>query len=233
MPVGKIESVDFTTIRQVLASNKLTETQKAQFIKNNKSHIERILVDITSREFKGIMKNRPLQKFRPLKNSFTKRGDKILLSKALGITPNELDDYIANVKESLQKTNDLTFLPKDKTELIKTYIYRHGSKDDIVTFLDYELKTAKDKVKTLYTTLEYHNGGVADYFIRPIHRMDNKTLVRVFNIIDKNLDTCEKQGLISEADNRKIAEWALYRIYEIQNNSKFINAVKTYKVLSS
>ena len=32
-------------------------------------------------------------------------------------------------------------------------------------------------------------------------------------------------------DSKKISKWALIRIYKIQNNSKLINAIKTYKVL--
>ena len=84
----------------------------------------------------------------------------------------------------------------------------------------------------LYNTLEYHTGGIADYFIRPIHKMDNKTLVRIYNVIDKQLKIQKENGLISEEENTKIAKWALCKIYTIQNNNKFINAVKTYKVLS-
>jgi len=116
--------------------------------------------------------------------------------------------------------------------MLKTYVYRHGSKDDLVNFLDYELKKSKNLVTTLYKTLTYYSGGVADYFIRPIHRMDNKTLIRVYNVIDKNIKESESMGLISEAESNKIAKWALVRIYKIQSNSKLINAIKTYKELS-
>ena len=233
MNVPKIESVDFNTVHKVLTSRKLTETQKTKFIKNHSVEIRQLVnMHITSTEYKGLMKNRPLQKFRPLKNSFTKRGDKILLAKALELPVGDVEEYIENVSSALENTDNLTFLSPDKVDLIKTYVYRHGSKQQLVNFLDYELKTAKDKIKVLYNTLEYHTGGVADYFIRPIHRMDNKTLVHIYNVVDKNLHECEATGLISEVDNRRISEWALYRIYEIQNNSKFINAIKTYKVLS-
>lgn len=233
MNVPRIERVDFDTVHRVLTSRKLTETQKTEFLKNHKTEIRQLVnLHITSAEYKGLMKNRPLQKFRPLKNSFTKRGDKKLLANALDIPESDVNDYIEKVSSSLEDVDNLTFLPPDKIELIKTYVYRHGSKEQLVNFLDYELKTAKDRVKRLYQTLEYHTGGVADYFIRPIHRMDNKTMIRVYNIVDKNLKESETAGLICEKDNLRISEWALYRIYEIQNNSKFINAIKTYKVLS-
>ena len=36
-----------------------------------------------------------------------------------------------------------------KGEMIKTYVYRHGSKDELVNFLDWELKHTRDILKTL------------------------------------------------------------------------------------
>ena len=230
-------SLDYVTLHNILTSNKISETQKVQFIKNNRTEITEIVqrnADIINlADFRGLMQHRPLIKFRPLKNSFTKRGDKILLAKTLGISPAEVTDYIENVENDFREIEDLGFLPKDKIDAIKTYVYRHGSKDDIVAFLDYELKEEKDVLKTLYRTLDYHTGGIADYFIRPIHRFDNKTLVKIYNVIDKNLKFNRENGNITEEQNDKIAKWALYRIYEIQNNNKFINSVKTYKTLSS
>ena len=71
-------------------------------------------------------------------------------------------------------------------------------KEQLVKFWDYKLGHIKDVIKYLYSTLEYNTGGIADYFVRPIHRMNNKTLIK---------------------------------LYHIQNNSKLINAVKTYKTL--
>ena len=233
MKIQPIEQLDFNTVQRVLTSQKLSEAQKVQFIKNNSTQIRQLVeTGMTSTEYKSLMKNRPLQKFKPLKNSFTKRGDKILLAKALEIQPSEVNDYIKNVTDSLNKVKDLNFLPQERLDTIKTYVYRHGSKDELVTFLDYELKREKDKLKVLYKTLEYHTGGIADYFIRPIHRMDNKTLLKIYNVVDKNLKDSEKCGYISQAENQRASEWALYQIYKIQNNSKFINAVKTYKILS-
>ena len=116
--------------------------------------------------------------------------------------------------------------------MLKTYVYRHGSKDDLVAFLDYELKKAEDLTKSLYRTLEYYSGGVADYFIRPIHRMDNKTLIKLFDVINKNIKQKQIAGKLSEAESEEVAKYALLRIYEIQNNSKLINAIKTYKTLN-
>ena len=50
--------------------------------------------------------------------------------------------------------------------------------------------------------------------------------------INKNISKAFQEGRISEAQGDKVARWALIRIYKIQNNSKLINALKTYKTLS-
>ena len=233
MRVGSIESVDFNTIRQILTSQKISEAEKTQFIKENKTQIHQLInLHITGHEYRGLMKNRPLKKFRPLKNSFTKRGDKKLLAQALEIDEGDVNEYIENVSSALDKTDNLNFLPPDKINMVKTYVYRHGSKDQLVNFLDYELKSAKDKIKVLYKTLEYHTGGVADYFIRPIHRMDRNTFIKLYNVIDKHIHQAEKDGSITEEDNMKVAKDALVKLYYIKHNNQFINAIKTYKTLS-
>ena len=232
MKVSKIENINFDKLMEVMASNKISDAQKAQFFSQHKPQIEKIIeTKITDSEFKDMMGKRAIIKFRPLKNSFTKKGDKILLAKALEVNPSDVNGYIKKVSTAIENTENLDFLPNDKIEMIKTYVYRHGSKDEIVNFLDYELKQAKDKVKTLYKTLTYYTGGVADYFIRPIHRMDNKTMVRVYKIINKHIQESYANGNISDVDNKRLAKWALIRIYKIQNNSKLINAIKTYNEL--
>ena len=232
MKIEKIEHLDFATIEKILASNKITDSQKVQFVNNNKNQIEKIVVDkISETDFKTLMQNRNLVKFRPLKNSFTKKGDKLILAKALEINPSEVPNYVKNVKDAISDINSISFLSAEKINMIKTYVYRHGSKDELVAFLDYELKKAVDIEKTLYKTLTYYSGGIADYFIRPIHRMDNKTLVKVFNIINKNLEISKTEGKIGDVQSKKLAKWALVQIYKIQNNSKFINAIKTYNTL--
>ena len=233
MKVEKINVIDFDKIYKILTSSKISDAQKTQFIKNNRSAIKKVMLqNITSAEFKTLMDNRVLQKFRPLKNSFTKRGDKILLAKALELPPNQIPQYIKTTTEALNDIDNLS-LPKDKIDMLKAYVYRHGSKDELVAFLDYELTKTKDLEKTLYTTLRYHNKGVADYFIRPIHKMDNNTLVKVYRIIDKHIKKARENGQFSDAQSEKIAKWALIQIYKIQNNSKLINAIKTYNTLSS
>jgi hypothetical protein len=232
MKVSKVENINFDKLMEVMASNKISDAQKAQFFSQHKPQIEKIIeTKITDSEFKDMMGKRAIIKFRPLKNSFTKKGDKILLSKALEVNTSDVNGYIKKVSTAIENTENLDFLPNDKIEMIKTYVYRHGSKDELVNFLDYELTKSKDIIKSLYSTLEYYSGGVADYFIRPIHRMDNKTLIKVFNVINKNIKQKTLEGNISEAESEKLAKWALIKIYKIQNNSKLINAIKTYNVL--
>ena len=233
MKISKIEYLDIDTLHKVLTSNKITETQKTSFLIKNSAQIATIVENsINSSDFKLLMQNRTLQKFRPLKNSYTKWGDKIILAKALGIKPTEIPEFIKKTTKAINsKKDELEFLPPSKLEMIKTYVYRHGSKDELVKFLDWELKHSRDLLKTLYITLNYYSGGVADYFIRPIHRMDNKTLIKVYSVINKNIKASLSAGQVSDADSKRIAKWALIRIYQIQNNSKFINAIKTYDVL--
>ena len=231
--INSITTIDLSTIHQILSSTSISERQKENFVRQHASQINRVFKEhISISEYKYIMKNRPLRKFRFLKNSLTKRGDRIFLAETLGIDPANLDDYIGDVEETMTELNELSFLPKDKLDAIKTYIYRHGSKDEIVDFLDYELRTAKDVIKTLYRTLKYHTGGLADYFIRPVHKMSNNTMVQLYNVIDKNMRSAIEKGSITEEEYDETARWALVRIYDIQNNSKLINAIKTYKILN-
>ena len=232
MEITKVEALTFDKIYKILSSNKITERQKIDFVKENRVKIAKIVeAKISSSDYKKIMKKRSLVKFRPLKNSFTKKGDQIILAKALNVPPSKIPSHIKSAKDKIKGLAEVDFLSPEKMELLKTYVYRHGSKDDLVTFLDYELTRSNDTLNTMYHTLQYYSGGVADYFIRPIHRMDNQTLVKVYDVINKHIKKSELQGLYSDAERKETAIWALGRIYEIQNNSKLINAIKTYKTL--
>ena len=225
--ITKVEKIDPKLIHQVLCSTKITQDEKVQFMRKHSGEIKSTLnVVPTSSEFNKMMEARPLIKYRPFKNSFTKRGDKILLAKSLNIPVTEVDDYIKNVQESLSELNKLDFIPVSSQDALKTYIYRHGSAEQLVSFFDLELQKSNDVLKTLYKTLEYNNGGVADYFIRPIHRMKNSTLVDLYGVVDKNLKIAQSNGSITEKQNLETSEWALKRIYQIQHNSKFINSLK-------
>jgi hypothetical protein len=230
-PVGNL---DLYKVREVITSSKITTDQKIKFIKKNHSKISHLVDEkISSSDFKTIMNNRPLILFKPLKNSYTKAGDKKLLAIALGIKPNEVDNYIKNINLQVRSMQDINTMgiSKDNYEEVKTYIFRHGEKEQVINFLDYELSHAKNILHVLYHTLEYNSGGVADYFIRPIHRLDNGTMLGIYNVVDKNLKAGRASGKISDVQAQETAEWALARIYKIQNNQRLQNAIKLKKEL--
>jgi len=233
-PISGVKpTINLYGVHKILTDSNITDGQKIQFTQRNKLEISKLVESkITSTEFQDMMAQRPLIKFKPIRNSFTKQGDKIILAKSLGIKPSQLNDYIKNVTLQLNTLNKIDFIPPDKLNQIKTYVYRHGTKEQLLTFLEYELSDAKDVLQTLYQTLEYHTGGAADYFVRPIHKMDNKTLLKMYTVVDDNLNKLEKSGQISEYKRQETAEWALAKIYTIQNNNKLRNAIKLYKELS-
>ena len=231
-PVGNL---DLYKVREVLTSSKITANQKIQFLKRNHGEITHLVDEkILSSDFKTLMEKRPLKLFRPLKNSYTKAGDKKLLAIALKIPSSNVDNYIKNVTLQVRSMQDLNAMgmTKDKYEEIKTYVFRHGTKEQLINYLDYELHHAKDIIKMLYHTLEYNSGGVADYFIRPIHRLDNGTMLGIYNTIDKNLKSSRDAGKITDIQAQETAEWALARIYKIQNNQRLQNAIKLRNELS-
>ena len=156
----------------------------------------------------------------------------ILLAKSLNIPVSQVDNYIRKVAEDMKKVNGLNFLPIETFELIKNYVYRHGSVSTLTSFLNYELTYSKNVIDTLYCNLEYYSGGIADYFIRPIHRMSNKTMLNLYEVINENIYIACENGDITEKQKLDLSKYALIKLYKIKNNSKFINAVKTYNVLN-
>ena len=229
-----IENLDLYKVREVMTSSEISRTEKIQFIKKNHNEIKNLAKEkISCSDFKSIMDKRPLKLFKPIKNAYTKAGDKKILAIALGIKPSEVNNYIENVTQEINKTSDLNKagITKDNYEKIKTYVYRHGTKGQVINILDFELSHTKNIVTMLYETLDYHSCGVANYFLRPIHRFDNNTLINIYNIIDRNLRQSFHSGMISETKSLETSEWALARIYEIQNNQRLLNAIKLKKTL--
>lgn len=90
-------------MHKVLSSNKITQIQKTDFVRRNRIQIEKLVeTKISGSEFRSMMQNRPLKKFRPLKNSYTKGGDKILLAKSLGIQTCEVSGYLDKITSEIQ-----------------------------------------------------------------------------------------------------------------------------------
>lgn len=231
--VQPVSSITTFELYKVLSSEKLTDSQKAEFLHKNSSAVKSIAEkEITREEFKEIMANRPLIKFRPLKNSFTKQGDDIILAKSLDINKKDINKYINSVIETNFEIHDTQ--DKDKIEKLKTYVYRHGTKGQVVAFLEYELSDVKFVLDKLYKTLDINTGGsMAEYFMRPIHRMDNITMGKLYQVIDKSLRNSHEQGIINDEEFNTTAKWALVRIHDIQNNSKLLHAFEVYKDLTS
>ena len=225
--VDKLEEINLTgkldlfKVHEVMVSNLISQEQKTRFIKKNYSAISELIDErISSGDFKLMMKNRPLIIYSPLKNSYTKVGDKKLLSIVLKISPRNVDDYIKTMTSEVRSNQDLNKigLSKDKYEKVKTYVFRHGTKEQVADYFDYELAHSKNIFSMVYHILQYNAGGVADYFSRPIHRLDNKTLIKLYNTVNKNLKARMETGKLTEVEAREIADWALTRLYKIQNN---------------
>ena len=232
--ISSVQNLNLYKIREVMISTEITKDQKIQFIKKNHSEIVHLIDEkISGSDFQVLMQNRPLKLLRPLKNRYTKAGDKKLLAIALGVKPAEVDNYIKNITLQVRSMQDLNSLgiKKDDYDEIKTYVFRHGTKEQVINYLDYELHNAKDILKMLYKTLEYNAGGVADYFLYPIHRLDNNTMLELYNTVDKNLKFSSNSGKISDVQAQETAEWALARIYKIQNNQRLQNAIKLKREL--
>lgn len=227
MNVEKIGSLNFDIIYKVLSSSNISDATKTKFIYKNRFEINNIVEkSINDDDFNWLMQNRALKKFRPIKNSFTKRGDKIILAKSLNIPVSDVPKYIKNVTNNLKHKNELAQIENVSVEKLKTYIYRHGNQDELVVFFDNELSKSKNIKKTLENNLKYNTNGLADYFIRPIHRMKNQTLIELFNVINKNISTEKEKGSISQKEMNEILNESFIKLYKIQQNSKLINALK-------
>ncbi len=230
MNVNKINSLNFDSLMRVLSSDKLSEAQKTRFVLHNKTQINEVLnVEISSKDFSFLMQKRDLVVFRPIKNIFTKKGDIAILAKALNISESEVPLYVKQAASVVNDVEKQGMFSADKIEILKTYVYRHGSKSALLSFFTYELNNAKDIAKTIFTTLSYNTGGVADYFERPIHRMSDIMLVKLFCVLDTRVKYLQSVGVISAEEATTLLQWAFVKFYELQNNSKIIGAIKRQK----
>lgn len=235
MKIDVIGGIDFAVIQRVLTATDISEAQKVRFFRDNRAEIHNVISEkISGAEFSQIMKNRPLIKYRPFKNSLTKRGDKLLLAKTLNIHTQEVNGYVNDFVMKLKVCDHISnnIIPKDELDAVKAYVYRHGKKQQVLDVLEYELFDVKNTLQILYQTLNYNGGGVADYFLRPIHRLDNKTMISIYNIVDRGLFNAKSSGVITDAQHQETARWALAQIYTIQNNQRLRNAVKAYQALN-
>jgi len=219
--------IDMYSVRNVMVSSTLTEPQKLKFLNMHRDEIHAMLkVSLTSDEYNMLISNRPLLRDKPITNIIRYRGDKILMAKALGVGVNQLNAYIDEVTNSLDKAGNLSWLPDDKANMIKTYIYRHGKKNQLISFFNYELSKSGNIEQTLHQALEYGNNSVADYFARPVHRMSKDTMIKLLSTIMKHIVEAKNQHKISEMDTLDLSQYVLGRIYVLQSNSGFIPGKK-------
>ena len=89
--ISPVDPLTVYSVQKVLRATHLTNGQKVDFMRKNSCQITSLFnTRINSEEFKAIMQNRPLEVLKPIKNSFTKRGDKKILAKTLEVEPNEI-----------------------------------------------------------------------------------------------------------------------------------------------
>lgn len=233
-PIDAIDSlsrpVDTFTIYKVLSSQKISNSDKCKYIKQHSQEIKDIAKnELSKEEFEYLMQNRPLIKFKPFKNSFTKHGDDELFARAVGIDRSEINGFISGIIGSNFAIHDRQ--EWDNIEKAKSYVYRHGSKEQVVRFLEYELSDVKNVLDILYKTLDENSGGIAAYFSRPVHYMDNKTLTSIYRVIDKSLKNSMNAGYMNNEEYLRNSEKALVRIYQIQNDQRIIKAYNAYQYL--
>jgi len=225
-PVGPL---DLNRVREIMTSNKISQTDKIKFLNENQATIKSLAEKkISGTDYEALMEIRPLKLQNPLKNVYIKFVDWKITAQALGVKPSEVKRYMGNIVDKLESMEDLKALgiSEDVYKQIRTHVYRMGSKKQVITNLDYELHHTENILDSLYHTLDYNSCGIANYFMFPHRRLDNVTLIKVYNVIDKNLKSHSASGKISEANALQTAEWALAKIYEIQNNQHFQNAIK-------
>lgn len=222
--------VDTWAVYKVLSSQKISTDDKYKYIKQHSAEIKDIAKSkISKEEFEFLMQNRPLIKFKPLKNSFTKQGDDEIFARSVEIDKTNIEPYIESIIKCNFEIHDSQ--DKDNIEKAKSYVYRHGKKGQVVKFLEYELSDVKNTLNILYKTLDENSGGIAAYFSRPIHHMDNKTLRDIYRVIDKSLKNSMNAGYMDNEEYLRNSEKALIRIYEIQNNQRIIKAYHLYQDL--
>lgn len=188
-------------------------------------------------EYAMIMKNRPLIKYRPIKNLFTKKGDKVLLAKGLGIEVQDVDRIINTIidnnfiVDNINYINDehwerMFHVDENTIQMIRTYVYRHGKKEQVLKFLDNELSDMKLILKKLYHNLNSELDSVEGFYSRPCHILDNVSARRLYDNVSKRLIEAKTGGFITDEQHLTAINDTLKWIYKIQNNSDIKKAFK-------
>ncbi|MCR5261915.1 MAG: hypothetical protein K6C94_08780 [Candidatus Gastranaerophilales bacterium] len=110
--------------------------------------------------------------------------------------------------------------------ILEPYVYRHGSKEQLLDYMKLQLSDAKTTLKNLYNILDTESGGLYSYFERPIHVLDNRTVQKMQKLVTDGLGNAKDRGYISEIEYNQNVEWALEKIYEIQSNTSLREALR-------
>ena len=92
-----------------------------------------------------------------------------------------------------------------------------------MAILHYELSDVRTALTYLYTTLENNSGGLADYITKNHRIMDNSTISNIYSVIDQSIKKSTEAGYIRKTESGKISQWALARIYELQNKTPTVH----------
>ncbi len=115
---------------------------------------------------------------------------------------------------------------KEQGDLIGPYVYRHGSKDELLGYMKYQLSEAKSALKQLYNIVDNEAGGLYSYFERPIHMLDNRSVIKMQKIIKTGLSEAKNQGYLTQDMYDQNVDWALQKIYAIQSNTSLREALR-------
>ncbi len=198
---------------------KLSKEEFRQISANNAT------VRMAANEYKALIKARPLIKYKPLKNSFAKRVDKRLLAEGLDISEADVEKYIQGVidknfdeKYQVELSNCKKTIKQEEINMARAYVYRHGKQEQVLSYLDNELTTSGNVLKTMYETLNNELTGVASYYYRPCHPLSQDRAKQMYEIFTKYIDKEHKAGKINEEVALKTAQDALNIIIKIQDN---------------
>ena len=150
-----------------------------------------------------------------------------MIAKLLNMDKNGINNYLDSL--IMRKFQNLSPLEIQYFGKIKAYIYKQGVIRRVLAVLRYELSDVRTALTNLYTTLENNTGGLADFLSSKNEPMSNETIEQIYTTIDKGIKKATAAGYIRETEAGKISQWALARIYELQNRPELMHAIDIYK----
>lgn len=223
MPIEKVSNIEITDkvrkVHEMRLECKLSKEEFKQISANNAT------VKMAANEYKALIKARPLIKYKPIKNSFAKRVDRGLLAEGLNIPEEDIETYIQGVIDKnfvenyqVELSNCKKTIKQEEINMARTYVYRHGKQQQVLSYLDNELQTSGNILKTMYDTLNDELTGVASYYYRPCHPLSRDRAKEMYEIFTKHINKAHKSGQINKETALKTAQDALDIIIKIQDN---------------